>query len=60
VRLWVLVGVLAGAVVAAVALYFLPEQETVITRGLLGDEIRRMAEFAPMADDLKDLKELKK
>jgi hypothetical protein len=52
-RLWIVIAVLVGAAGAAIAAYFLQEHETVITRGMLGDEIRRMAELAPVAKDLK-------
>jgi hypothetical protein len=53
-RLWIVIAVLICAAGAAIAVYFLPEQDTVITRGMLGDEVRRMAELAPIAKDLKN------
>ena len=51
-----------GAVAAALAAYFLPEQETTITRGVLAEEVRRTVdEVGPLVNDLplKDLKHLK-
>jgi hypothetical protein len=42
-RLWVLVGVLVGAAGAAVAAYFLPERETLITRDVVFEELRDRA-----------------
>jgi hypothetical protein len=53
VRWWVVLGVLLGAAAAAAAVHFLPEHETLITRGMLGDEVRRLAEFAPLFKDFK-------
>lgn len=59
-RWWVVGGVLMGAVAAALAAYFQPEQGTTIKRGVVAEEIRRsMEEVGPLVYDLKDLKELK-
>ena len=53
-RLWIVIAVLVGAAGAAVAVYFLPERETEISRGVLGEEIRRtMTDFGPLVNDLK-------
>jgi hypothetical protein len=57
VRLWILVGFVVGVIVAMLAAYFLPERDTVITRDVLSEEIRRTAtEFGPLVNDFKDLK----
>jgi hypothetical protein len=51
---------LIGAILAAVAAYFLPEQETVIKRSAGSEEIREtVGVVSPWVKDLKDLKELK-
>jgi hypothetical protein len=42
-RLWVLVGILVGAALAAVAAYFLPERETLITRDVVFQDLRDRA-----------------
>ena len=43
-RLWVLIGVLIGAALAALAAYFLPqERETVITRDVVFEDLRDRA-----------------
>jgi hypothetical protein len=54
-RLWILLGVLIGAVAVAIGTYFLPEErETAITRDVLAEDIRRtVAEFGPLVNDLK-------
>jgi gas vesicle protein len=52
-RLWVLIGVLIGVVLATVAAYFLPERETVITRDVVFEDVRdKAAVFGPMVNDL--------
>lgn len=49
-----------GAILAAVAAYFLPEQETVITRSAASEEIREtVGVVSPWVTDLKDFKDLK-
>lgn len=54
-RLWVIVGILVGATVSAVAAYFLPERETVITRDVVAEDIRRtMTVIGPLVNDLKE------
>lgn len=54
-RLWVIVGILVGATVFAVAAYFLPERETVITRDVVAEDIRRtMTVIGPLVNDLKE------
>jgi hypothetical protein len=56
-RAWVIVGFVVGVVVVLLAAHFLPERDTVITRDVLGEEIRRTAnEFGPLVNDFKDLK----
>jgi hypothetical protein len=53
-RLWVIVGLLIGAVAAAIGMYFLPERDTEITHGVLSEEIRRSAtDFGPLVNDLR-------
>jgi hypothetical protein len=54
-RLWIVIAVLVGAAAAAaIAVYFLPERETEITRGVLAEEIRRtVTEVGPLVNDLK-------
>jgi hypothetical protein len=53
-RLWVIVGLLIGAAAIAIAAYFLPEQDTAITRDVLAEEIRRTAaEFGPLVNDFR-------
>jgi gas vesicle protein len=60
VRLSIIVGLLIGAVLAAVAAYFLPERETAITRDVVTEEIRQsVGVVGPMVKELKDLRELK-
>ena len=52
-RWWIVGGVLAGAVAAATAAYFTPE-ETTIERGVLAEEIRRTVDqLGPLVNDLK-------
>lgn len=56
-----IVGLIIGAVAAAIAVYFLPERETTITRDVRTEEIRRNVEFArPFVKELKDFKEVQK
>jgi hypothetical protein len=53
-RVWIVIAILVCAAGAAIAVYFLPERETEITRGVLGEEVRRtMTDFGPMVNDLK-------
>ena len=56
-----IVGLIIGAVAAAIAAYFLPERETTITRDVRTEELRRNVEFAtPFVRELKDFKEVQK
>ena len=51
---WAIAGIVAGIVLAASALYFLPERDTAITRDVFHEEIRRtMVEVGPLVNDLK-------
>ena len=53
-RVWIVIAVLICAGGAAIAVYLLPERETEITRGVLGEEVRRtMTDFGPIVNDLK-------
>ena len=53
-RLWIVIAILVGAAAAAIAVYFLPERETEITRGVLAEDIRRtVTELGPLVNDLK-------
>ena len=52
--MWVLIGIVVGAVLAAIGGYFLPERETVITRDAVFEDLRdKAAAFGPMVKDLK-------
>ena len=42
-RLWVLIGVLIGILLASVVAYFLPERGTVITRDAVFEDLRDKA-----------------
>ena len=57
-----IIGLLIGAVLVAIAAYFLlPEPETTITRDVRSEELRRtISVVRPFVRDLKDFKELKK
>lgn len=56
-----IVGLIIGAVAAAIAAYFLPKRETTITRDVRTEEIRRNVEFAaPFVRELKDFREVQK
>ena len=56
-----IVGLVIGAVLVALAAYFLPDRETTITRDVRSEEIRRTVSFVtPFVRDLKDFKELQK
>jgi hypothetical protein len=53
-RLWVFVGILVGAALAALAVYFLPERETLITRDVVFEDVRdKAAVFGPLVNDFK-------
>ena len=55
-----IVGLIIGAVLAAIAAYFLPERETTISRDARTEEIREDVSIVrPWVNELKDLKELK-
>ena len=56
----VIVVLLIGAVLAAITAYFLPEQETAITRDVRSEELREsVAVVSPYVKELKDLKDIK-
>ena len=56
-----IVGLIIGAVLVALAAYFLPEPETTITRDVRTEEIRRTVSFVtPFVRELKDFKEVQK
>jgi len=49
-----------GAILAAVAAYFLPERETTITRNAAAEEIREtVGVVSPWVTELRDLREFK-
>lgn len=51
---WAIVGIIVGLAAAASAVFLLPERETVITREVFHEEIRRsMAEVGPLVNDFK-------
>lgn len=53
-RQWVLVGILVGAAIIVIAAYFLPERETLITRDVTSEHIRRtVTVIGPLVNDLK-------
>jgi hypothetical protein len=55
-----IVGLIIGAVLAALVAYFLPARETTITRDVRTEEIREDVSIVrPWVNELKDLKELK-
>jgi hypothetical protein len=61
VRSPIIIGLIIGAVLVALAAYFLPERETTITRDVRSEELRRtISVVRPFVRDLKDFKELKK
>jgi len=56
-----IVGLIIGAVLAALVVYFLPTRETTITRDVRTEEIRGNVELArPFVKELKDFKEVQK
>jgi hypothetical protein len=58
VRSSVIVVLIIGAVLAALAAYFLPAQETTITRDARAEELREsVGVVSPYAKELKDLKD---
>ena len=55
-----IVALTIGAVLAALAAYFLPAQETAITRDARAEELREsVGVVSPYVKELKDLKDLK-
>ena len=57
----ILIGLIIGAVLAAIAAYFLPDRETTITRDVRTEELRRTVSFVtPFVKELKDFKEVQK
>ena len=57
----IIVGLIIGAVLVAIAAYFLPERETTITRDAKAEEIREtVGAVKPLVRELKDFKELQK
>jgi hypothetical protein len=60
VRSSVIVVLIIGAVLAAIATYFLPARETAITRDVRSEELREsVGVVSPYARELKDLKDFK-
>jgi hypothetical protein len=58
VRSSVIVGLIIGAVLAALAAYFLPARETAITRDVRSEELREsVGVVSPYVKELKDLKD---
>jgi hypothetical protein len=58
VRSSVIVALVVGAVLAALAAYFLPAQETVITRDVRAEEFREsVGVVSPYVKELKDFKD---
>ena len=56
-----IIGLTIGAVLAAIAAYFLPDEETTITRDARAEEVRRtISVVRPFVNELKDFKELNK
>ena len=56
----IIVGLIIGAVLVAFAAYFLPGEETVITRGAASEELREsVGVVSPWVRELKDFKDLK-
>ena len=56
----IIVGLVIGAVLVALAAYFLPERETTITRDAKAEEIREtVGVVKPWVKELKDFKDLK-
>ena len=57
----VIVALVICAVLAAIAAYFLPAQETTITREVRAEEFREAVGIvSPYLKELKDIKDLKK
>ena len=57
----IIIGLIIGAVLVALAAYFLPERETTITRDVRSEELRRtISAVKPFVKELRDFKELKK
>ena len=57
----IVVGLIIGALLVAIAAYFLPERETTITRDAKAEEIREtVSAVRPLVRELKDFKELQK
>ena len=55
----VITVLIIGAVLAALAAYFLPAQETSITRDVRAEELREsVGVMSPYVNELKDLKDL--
>lgn len=53
--MWVLIGLLVGAALAAIAVYLLPEEsDTLITRDVVFEDLRdKAAVFGPLVNDFK-------
>jgi hypothetical protein len=57
----IIIGLIIGAVLVAIAAYFLPERETTITRDAKAEDIREtVGAVKPLVKELKDFKELQK
>ena len=55
-----IVALIIGAVLAALAAYFLPAQETAITRDARAEEVREsLGMVSPYVQELKDLKDFR-
>lgn len=53
-RRWILLGLVIGAVAAALGAFFLPERGTEIRRDVLVEDVRRtVAEIGPLVNDLR-------
>jgi hypothetical protein len=61
VRSSIILGLIIGALLVALAAYFLPERETTITRDAKAEEIREtVGAVKPLVKELKDFKELQR
>ena len=60
VRSSIIIGLVIGAMLIAIAAYFLPGEETVITRGAASEELREsVGVVSPWVRELKDFKDFK-
>ena len=57
----IILGLIIGALLVALAAYFLPERETTITRDAKAEDIREtIGAVKPLVKEFKDFKELQK